>query len=143
MKKTYQKPKEEVKRSWHLKDADNKVLGRLASEITQYLMGKHKVDYTPHTDMGDYVVVTNAQKVKLTGRKDKQKVYYKHSGYPKGFREIKVEKLRDEQPEKIIAWAVKRMLPDNRLRDPRMARLKIFAKENHTFEKELKNGKEK
>lgn len=143
MKKTYQKPKEEVKRIWHHFDAKDQVLGRLASKISQYLMGKHKVDYTPHTDMGDFVVVTNAKKIRLTGRKDKQKVYYKHSGYPGGFREIKVEKLRNEQPEKIIAWAVKRMLPDNRLRDPRMARLKVFADENHPFEKELKNGKEK
>jgi len=144
MNKTYQKRKEDVKRKWHLKNAEAQVLGRMASEIVGLLMGKHKVDYTPHTDMGDYVVVTNAQKVKLTGRKDKQKVYYKHSGYPKGFREIKVEKLRQEQPEKIIAWAVKRMLPDNRLRDLRMSRLKIFADKAHAHEKELKeNGKEK
>lgn len=143
MKKTYQKPKEDVKRNWHHFDANQQVLGRLASQITKYLMGKHKVDYTPHTDMGDFVVVTNAQKIKLTGKKDKQKVYYKHSGYPGGFREIKLEKLRAEQPEKIIAWAVRRMLPDNRLRDLRMARLKIFAGEKHSFEKELQHGKEK
>jgi large subunit ribosomal protein L13 len=134
MKKTYIPKAKDIKRTWHLKDADGKVLGRLASEIAGLLMGKQKKDYTSNLDMGDFVVVTNAGKIKVTGKKEAQKVYYKHSGYPGGFREIKYGKYLKEQPEKIIYLAVKRMLPANRLLDKRLARLKIFKAENHKYE---------
>jgi large subunit ribosomal protein L13 len=129
--KTYQPKKKEVKRNWHLVDVKGEILGRISTEIVKLLMGKHKVNYSNHMDMGDYVVVTNASKVKLTGRKPKQKVYKKHSGYPGGFKEVKFEKLIKEQPEKVIQLAVKRMLPDNRLRRDRMTRLRVFSGEDH------------
>lgn len=134
MNKTYQPKLKEVKHEWHLIDAKDKVLGRLASVAAQQLMGKHKPNYAPHMDMGDFVVVTNAGKIKVTGRKEEQKVYYKHSGYPKGFKEVKYEKLLKERPERIISLAVKRMLPQNRLLDKRMARLKVFRAHEHKYQ---------
>ncbi|OGM29559.1 50S ribosomal protein L13 [Candidatus Woesebacteria bacterium RIFCSPHIGHO2_01_FULL_44_10] len=123
--KTYQPKAKEIERERHLIDAKGKILGRLASTIAQLLMGKHKVKYAPHLDMGDFVVVTNAGSVKVTGKKEEKKVYYKHSGYPGGFKEVAYAKLKAEQPTKIIKLAVKRMLPDNKLRKNRMARLKF------------------
>jgi large subunit ribosomal protein L13 len=127
--KTYQPKQKEIKRKQQVVDAEGRVLGRLATEIAGLLMGKHKATYSRHMDMGDWVVVVNAKKVKVTGRKSKQKVYYKHSGYPGGFKEVKFEKLKKERPERIIELAVKRMLPKNRLQSKRMARLKVFAGE--------------
>lgn len=131
--RTYQPKAKDVKREWHLVDAKGKILGRMASDIVKYLMGKHKVIYAPHMDMGDYVVVINANEVAVSGKKEKQKVYYRHSGYPGGFKEIKYSKLKKEQPEKIIELAVRRMLPKNRLRDKRMVRLKVFAGEKNPY----------
>jgi large subunit ribosomal protein L13 len=125
MQKTHQPKAKEVKRERHLVDAQDRVLGRMATEIASLLMGKHKVNYVPHLDMGDFVVVANADQVRVTGKKEKQKVYYKHSGYPGGFKEVAYSKLKKENPQKIIELAVRRMLPDNRLRDKRMARLKF------------------
>ncbi len=139
MKQTSQPKGKDINHAWHEVDANGQALGRLSSHIAGLLMGKNKTNYAPHLDMGDWVVVKNAKAVKLTGRKDKQKVYYRHSGYPKGFKEIKVEKLRVEQPEKIIIHAVKGMLPVNRLRDKRMARLKVFAGDKHPFQNKLEN----
>jgi large subunit ribosomal protein L13 len=136
--KTYQAKQAEIKHNWHLVDAKDKILGRLSSKIVKQLMGKHKANYTPHMDMGDYVVVINAAQVKLSGKKEKQKTYKKHSGYPGGFKEVKVSKLRAEQPEKIIELAVRRMLPDNRLRDKRMRRLKVFAQDKHPYAEKIK-----
>lgn len=141
MKQTTQPKGKDINHTWHEVDANGQVLGRLSSYIAGLLMGKNKSNYAPHLDMGDWVVVKNAKTIKLTGRKDKQKVYYKHSGYPKGFKEIKIEKLRTEQPEKIIIHAVKGMLPVNRLRDKRMARLKVFAGDKHPFQSKLENKK--
>lgn len=137
MKKTYQPKAEEVTRKWQVFDAKGEVLGRFASNIVKYLTGKHKVKYAPHMDMGDYVVVINAKEIELTGNKAKQKVYQGHSGYPGGFKEVKFEKMISEQPEKVIELAVRRMLPDNRLRDKRMARLKVFAGDKHPYEDKL------
>lgn len=137
--KTYQPKVKDIKREWHLVDAKNQVLGRMASGVVRYLMGKHKVDYAPHIDMGDFVVVINAGKVEVTGRKEKQKVYYKHSGYPGGFKEIAYSKLKKEQPAKIIQLAVRRMLPNNRLRDDRMRRLKVIAGDKNPYKDKLKN----
>jgi large subunit ribosomal protein L13 len=136
--KTYQPKQKEVKREWHLINAKSQVLGRMASDIVKYLTGKHKVSYVPHLDMGDYVVVLNAEKVKVTGKKEKQKIYYRHSGYPGGFKEIAYRKLKKEQPEKIIQLAVKRMLPGNRLRDKRMVRLKVVAGEKNPYKDKFK-----
>lgn len=141
MNKTYQPKQKEVKRNWHLMDAKGKILGRFSSEISKLLTGKHKVAYSDHMDMGDYVVVINAKDIELTGRKMDQKVYYKHSGYPGGFKEIKVKKLLKEQPEKVIEKAVHGMLPTNRLRQKRMRRLKVFEGEKHPYEDKLKTKK--
>lgn len=139
--KTYQIKKKDVKRNWHLVDAKEESLGRLASEVAKLLIGKNKVKYTSHLDVGDYVVVVNAANVKITGRKRKQKVYRRHSGYPGGLKEVEFEKLIDQQPEKVIEHAVGGMLPDNRLKAPRMRRLKVFAGEKHTYEDKFKNKK--
>lgn len=138
MKKTYQPTRKDIKRDWHLVDAKGKILGRMASEIAKLLIGKHKKNYTPHLDMGDYVVVVNAKDVDLTGKKKEKKVYYKHSGYPGGFKEIKFSELIDKQPKKVIELAVSGMLPKNRLRDKRLRRLKAFADSKHPFKDKVK-----
>lgn len=127
--KTYQMKSSEIKRDHHTLDANSEVLGRLASNAVKFLMGKHKPTYTPHMDMGDFVTITNASQIKVTGRKEDQKVYYRHSGYPGGFKEIAYAKLKKENPTRIIELAIKRMLPDNRLRDKRMSRLKVVVGE--------------
>ncbi len=131
--KTYQPKEKEVKRNWQLIDAKGKVLGRLATEIAMKLMGKTKVDYSPHMDNGDNVVVINARDIKLTGRKEEQKKYYSHSGYPGGFRIISYAQMKDTHPERILELAVKRMLPENRLRDKRMARFHVFLNEKNDY----------
>ncbi len=136
--RTYQPKAREIKRNWHLVDAKGKILGRMASDIVKYLMGKHKVKYAPHMDMGDYVVVINADKVEVSGRKEMQKVYYRHSGYPGGFKEIAYSKLKKERPGKIVELAVKRMLPGNRLRDKRMARYKVIVGGRNPYEDKFK-----
>jgi large subunit ribosomal protein L13 len=133
MEKTYQVKSKEIKRNWHLIDAKDKILGRVSTDIVKILMGKNKVNYTPHMDMGDYIVVINSNLIKLTGRKESQKKYYRHSGYPGGFKEIKFEKMKKEHPERILELAVRGMLPENRLRDKRMRRLFVFKDENHPF----------
>jgi large subunit ribosomal protein L13 len=146
---TYQPKKKEVKREWFLFDVEGKILGRVASEIATKLMGKDKVNYSQHMDSGNYVVVINAKGIKVTGKKEIQKVYRGHSGYPGGFKEIKYSKVMNENPTKIIHLAVKGMLPDNRLKDKRMARLKIFPGKLHPYsdkfqktEKSENQGKE-
>src|SRR4030042_775683 len=135
--KTYQPKKKDVKRNWHFIDAEDQVLGRLSTQIATYLTGKHKVNYSAHMDMGDYVVVTNAKKVVLTGNKESQKVYRKHSGYPGGFKEIKFKKMLTVAPERIIELSVFGMLPDNRLKSKRMARLKVFSEEKHPYAEKM------
>jgi|SRR5581483_4684813 len=123
--KTYQPKEKEVKRNWHLIDAKGKVLGRLSTQIATILMGKNKKDYSPHMDNGDYVAVINAMDIRVTGKKEDQKKYYSHSGYPGGFKIVSYKHLKENHPERILWLAVKRMLPENRLRDKRMARLHI------------------
>ncbi len=139
--KTYQPKEKEVRREWHLIDVGGKVLGRSSTQIATLLMGKHKPTYSGHMDMGDYVVVINAKDVQLTGRKKSQKVYYSHSGYPGGFKEVKFAQMIEEQPEKVIKLAVKRMLPKNRLQSKRMRRFKVFAGANHSYKEKFKDGK--
>jgi large subunit ribosomal protein L13 len=139
MIKTYQPKKKEVVRNWHLVDADKKVLGRLSSEVARLLMGKHKVNYSTHMDSGDFVVLINASKVVVTGKKADTKVYRSHSGYPGGFKEVKFAKLMGETPEKVILNSVSGMLPDNRLKRSRVARFKIFRDEVHPYADKFKN----
>jgi len=137
--KTIQVKQKDIKHDWHLFDADGKVLGRLASEIARLLMGKNKTDYSPNMDMGDYVVVINAKKVEVTGKKMSQKVYRSHSGYPGGLKEVKFEKMITEMPQRVIENAVKGMLPKNRLLSERMKRLKVFAEKDHSYEDRFTN----
>lgn len=133
MVKTYQPKAKEVKRNWHLIDAKDQVLGRLSTQIAIYLMGKHKAGYSTHMDSGDYVVVINAKDIKVTGKKEEQKIYISHSGFPGGYKEVKYSKYLKENPVRIIEHAISGMLPDNRLKKKRLARLKLFADEKHTF----------
>lgn len=131
--KTTVQRKEDVKRNWLLIDAKDQILGSLASQIADSLIGKHKVDYTPHNDGGDYVVVINASQVAVTGKKALDKLYTHHSNYPGGYKEETFANLLARQPEAVIRTAVKGMLPKNRLQDDRLSRLKIFAGNEHTY----------
>lgn len=127
-----------IERKRYVVDATDKVLGRLASKIAVYLRGKHKPIYTPHVDCGDYVVVVNAEKVKVTGKKFKQKMYFTHSGFPAGDRLLSFEKMISKCPEKVVEVAVKGMLPHNRLGAKLMRKLKVFRgdrPEYHKWEK--------
>lgn len=130
--KTYNAKNETAQHNWFIVDAAGKTLGRLSSEIAKRLRGKHKPQYTPHVDTGDYIVVINANQVKVTGAKTKDKVYYSHSGYPGGLKEITFEKLLARQPERVIEIAVKGMLPKNPLGRAMFRKLKVFAGAEHT-----------
>ena len=129
--KTYSAKPDSVIQDWFVVDADGKTLGRLAAEIAQRLRGKHKPEYTPHVDTGDYIVVLNADKVRVSGNKSKQKMYYSHSGYPGGLKSISFEKLRDKAPERVIETAVKGMLPKNPLGRAMFRKLKVYAGSEH------------
>ena len=129
--KTYVPKKTEINKNWYLVDAEGKILGRLASKIAQVLSGKNKPIYTPHLDTGDFVVVINAKKVKVTGNKEKKKVYYHYSGYPGGMKEIVYEKLLKKKPALIIQKAVKGMLPKSKLGRKMLKKLKIYAGTEH------------
>ncbi len=127
--KTYW-PKE-IHRDWWLINAEGKVLGRLATKIALLLMGKRKPDYSPHIDGGDFVVVINADKIVLTGKKWKEKLYYRHSGYPGGLKVMTAGQMKEKHPEEIIRLAVKRMLPKNKLGRRMLKRLKVYAGSSH------------
>ncbi|MEE9175562.1 MAG: 50S ribosomal protein L13 [Thermodesulfobacteriota bacterium] len=129
--KTYVPKKTEIKKNWYLVDAEGKILGRLASKIAQVLSGKSKPIYTPYLDTGDFVVVINAKKVKVTGGKEKKKKYYHYSGYPGGMKEIVYEKLLEKKPTVIIQKAVKGMLPKSKLGRKMLKKLKIYAGTEH------------
>ena len=122
---------EKITRDWYLIDAEAQTLGRLASRVAQILRGKNKPYFTPHMDMGDFVVIINAEKVKVTGNKEADKTYFRHSGYPGGITEVNLKKVRQQHPEKIITNAVKGMLPHNRLGRKLLKHLKIYATEVH------------
>jgi len=122
-----------IERQWHLVDIKDQILGRSATKIARFLIGKDKVGYLPHQDVGDHVVVINAAEVAVTGKKEGQKTYYRHSGYPGALKEETLGKLRERRPEEIVRRAVKGMLPKNKLQKPRMARLRIFAGAEHSF----------
>lgn len=132
--KTFSAKPETVKRDWYVVDADGKTLGRLASEIAKRLRGKHKPEYTPHVDTGDYIVVINAEKVRVTGRKTTDKMYYHYSGYPGGMKSTSFDKLIANKPEQAIEIAVKGMLPKNPLGRAMFRKLKVYAgaAHNHT-----------
>lgn len=130
MKSTMAKAKE-VERKWYVVDAEDKVLGRLASEVASILRGKNKPIFTPHVDTGDFVIVVNADKIRLTGRKWDQKVHAYHTGYPGGRREISYKEMRDKHPERIVELAVKGMLPKNRLGRQMYKKLKVYAGAEH------------
>lgn len=125
---------EKIERKWHLLDARDKILGRLATRIAHLLMGKQKVSFVPWEDRGDYVVVIHAEKVKVTGKKEKEKIYYRHSGFPGGLKKETLESLRKRKPEEIIKRAVFKMLPKNKLRKEWMKRLKIFVGGEHPYQ---------
>jgi large subunit ribosomal protein L13 len=129
--KTVMVKEAEVNRDWHVVDAAGQTVGRIATEIARVLSGKHKPTYSTHVDVGDFVVVVNAEKVHLTGNKWSQKLYRRHSGYPGGLRERTAKQMLDKQPEKVLELAVRGMLSKNRLRDPRMTRLKVYAQGEH------------
>lgn len=136
--KTYSQKPTEVERKWHLIDAaEAPTLGRLSAKIATLLSGKNKATFTPHTDGGDFVVVINAEKVKVTGNKEEDKMYYRHSGFPGGLKEASLKELRERNPAMIIEKAVYGMLPTNKLRDDRMKRLKVYAgaEHNHAAQK--------
>ena len=132
--KTYQAKKEELDRKWYLVNAEGKVLGRLSTELVKVLKGKNKPTYTPHMDTGDFVVVVNAGKVTLTGKKMKDKIYYHHTGYPGGIKEMNAEKLLAKKPTEMIRMAVKGMLPKNSLGRQMLRKLKIYPGPNHPHE---------
>lgn len=121
----------EVRRDWFIVDANGKTLGRMATEIAHRLRGKHKAIYTPHVDTGDYIVVINAEKLRVSGNKLKDKLYYRHTGFPGGIKSISLEKQLDKAPERVIQSAVKGMLPKNILGRAMFRKLKVYAGEAH------------
>ena len=132
--KTFSAKTHEVKRDWYVVDASEKVLGRLATEIARRLRGKHKAEYTPHVDTGDYIIVTNAEKIAVTGRKFKDKMYYHHTGHPGGIKAISFDKLQAKNPARILERAVKGMLPKNPLGRDMFRKLKIYVGTDHPHE---------
>ena len=129
--KTYSAKPAEVQQDWFLVDATDKTLGRLATEVAARLRGKHKPEYTPHVDTGDYIVIVNAEKIRVTGKKTTDKMYHHHTGYPGGLKSISFEKLIDKAPERVIQNAVKGMLPKNPLGRAMFGKLKVYAGGDH------------
>ena len=129
--KTYTAKPREIEQAWRLVDADGQILGRLATDIADTLRGKNKPAYTPHVDTGDFVIVVNAEKVRVTGKKLEQKIYYRHSGYPGGLRERTLAEQLARRPEEVIRKAVKGMLPKNKLAAAQLRKLKVYAGPEH------------
>ncbi|HTK39932.1 MAG TPA: 50S ribosomal protein L13 [Patescibacteria group bacterium] len=131
MAKTFVQKPADVTRKWVVVDASQAPLGRTATLIAKHLIGKYKPNYTPHVDGGDYVIVVNAQQAMVTGNKDLKKIYYRHSGFPGGIKDARLEEVREKFPERIIERAVKGMLPKNKTLEQRMQRLKVYAGPEH------------
>ena len=129
--KTYSTKPSDIKRDWHVIDAEGETLGRLASKIAQLLKGKHKPEYVPHLDTGDHVIVVNAEKIRVTGKKLVDKTYYRHSGYPGGLHETKLGKMLDTHPTRVIELAVRGMLPHNALGRQMFRKLNVYAGPDH------------
>ena len=132
--KTFSAKPEEVRRDWYLVDATNKTQGRLSTEIAKRLSGKHKPEYTPHVDTGDYIVVINADKIRVTGNKMKDKMYHHHTGYIGNLKTMSLQKLMSQSPERVLQYAVKGMLPRNRLGRKMFSKLRVFAGPDHKHE---------
>lgn len=141
--KTYSARPADIERQWHLIDASDKTLGRMSTGIARLLMGKHKPMYTPNQDTGDFVVVINAEKVRVTGNKAKQKIYYRHSGYPGGLKSINFEKTMQTNPTRVIEHAVNGMLPHTRLGTRMRKRLRVYAGDAHPHMAQIKANSEK
>lgn len=135
--KTFSAKPAEVKRNWYVVNAEGKVLGRLAAEIAHRLRGKHKPEYTPHIDTGDYIVVVNADKICVTGNKEKDKMYHRHTGYIGHLKSVNLSKLRETHPDRIIRTAVKGMLPKNPLGRAMFRKLKVYAGPEHKHQAQL------
>jgi len=129
--KTYSAKASEIERQWHVLDASDKILGKLATEAAKLLMGKHKPNFSRHLDTGDFVVIINAAKVRFTGKKAEQKLYHSHSGYPGGLKTINLERMMETNPTRVVEHAVKGMLPHNRLGAKMLKKLKVYAGEEH------------
>lgn len=138
--KTYSPSAKEIKQDWHVRDAEGRPLGRLASEVAQLLRGKHRPTFAPHLSHGDYVVIVNAAKVKVTGNKTLQKIYYRHTGHPGGLRETTLGKMLETRPERVIQSAVKGMLPHNRLGRRLMDHLKVYGGPDHPHDAQVNAG---
>lgn len=132
--KTFSAKAEEVNRDWYVVDATNKTLGRLSTEIARRLRGKHKPEYTPHVDTGDYIVVVNAEKIRVTGNKMKNKMYHRYTGYIGNLKSMSLEKLMKETPERALQYAVKGMMPRNSLGRKMYSKLRVFAGPEHSHE---------
>jgi large subunit ribosomal protein L13 len=132
--KTFSAKPQDVRRDWYLVDATGKTLGRLSTEIARRLRGKHKPEFTPHVDTGDYIVVVNADKIRVTGNKMKDKMYYRYTGYVGNLKSMPLEKLMDQHPERAIQYAVKGMMPRNSLGRKMLSKLKVFAGPEHSHE---------
>jgi large subunit ribosomal protein L13 len=135
--KTYSTKSSDLTPQWHVIDASGKTLGRLASVVATLLMGKHKPIYTPNLNTGDFVIVVNAAKVRVTGNKAQQKVYYRHSGYPGGLKSVTLERMMQTHPTRVIEYAVKGMLPHNRLGRDMLRRLKVYAGDTHPHQAQV------
>jgi large subunit ribosomal protein L13 len=129
--KTYTPKPEDIQREWYVIDAKDQTLGRLASQIAHLLRGKHKPIYSPHMDVGDYIIVINCDKIRVTGNKLEDKLYYRHSGYPGGLRSLTLRQLMDRYPERVLQYAVRGMLPKNKLGRKMIKKLKIYAGDSH------------
>jgi large subunit ribosomal protein L13 len=135
--KTYSVKASEIERSWHVIDARDRVLGRLATEVARLLMGKHKPMFSRNMDTGDFVVVINAAKISISGNKAEQKLYYRHSGYPGGLKGVKLGKMLDTRPTRVIEHAVKGMLPKNRLGNSMLKKLRVYAGASHPHQAQV------
>ena len=135
--KTYSVKASDIRREWHLVDATDEILGRLATRIANLLMGKHKPMFCRNMDVGDFVVVINAVKIRVTGNKAKQKLYHRHSGYPGGLKSITLEKMMETHPTRVTEHAVKGMLPKNRLNARMMKRLRVYAGDTHPHQGQI------
>ncbi|MGD0352904.1 MAG: 50S ribosomal protein L13 [Dehalococcoidia bacterium] len=135
--KTYSTKAKDVERRWHVIDASGKILGKLATQVANLLMGKHKPTFVPYLDTGDFVIVLNATKVKVTGKKPKQKTYYRHSGYPGGIKAETYEEMMAAHPTRVIEHAVRGMLPHNRLGRAMFKKLKVYAGDSHPHQAQV------
>lgn len=134
MKRTYVTKPEDIQRDWYVVDASGQTLGRLASKVAQVVHGKHKPIYSPSVDVGDYVIVVNAEQVRVTGHKLDQKMYYRHSGYPGGLKEVSLRRMLEEHPTRVVRHAVRGMLPKSRLGRKMAKKLKVYAGAEHPHE---------